>query len=384
MGFAKQNELSYYSKGLKTPKQTLVCNHHIDDYAIKKFVSSNGMSGTCSYCRRRKKTVVEFGSLLKHISSGLFYFYDDAGNSMFYDSEEGGYHGAPTFYIGELLDDEIGLEVDNNELKKDIHTAFDDSITWCKKDPYANREHEELYYSWSNFKDIIKYQNRYFFSQTSKAYEILKYTAQIIDSLNLFRFIEPDMKLFRCRQHEPKETIIRAQQIASPPFDKAIYSNRMSPAGISMFYCSFNSHSAYLETIDIHDTKRTQITTAVFTNKERLYLLDFTKIPSLPSVFDTERRKDYSSILFLKGFIHDLSMDIKRDGKEHVEYIPTQIVTEYFRYAYSGMTEVKIDGIIYPSAKIKGGTSCVLFMDHKESLNKLNLDIASLHTKNIT
>ena len=43
-------------------------------------------------------------------------------------------------------------------------------------------------------------------------------------------------------------------------------------------------------------------------------------------------------------------------AKERVEYVPTQVVTEFMRWLPAGA----IDGILYTSAQ-NGGTSCVIF-----------------------
>jgi hypothetical protein len=384
MGGAKHHQLHYNSLGLKPPIETFVCPNHIDDYAIKRHIVFNGRKGRCNYCKREKAKVVKFEFLMICISSGVNYLYDDAGNSMFYASEEGGYHGANTFDSQELIRDEVGLMVDNYELQKDIENAFDDSITWCERDPYGDREHESLYYDWSKFKDLVKHRTRYYFNNPGTVYEILNDVGRKVDSLNLFKSVPVGSKLFRCRQHDTKEIIKSASQMASPPLKYAIYSNRMSPAGISMFYCAFNRETALKETIDVRDLSKSSITVAQFQNKEELFLLDLTKLPKTPSIFDEDKRKDYSSIIFLGSFISDLSKDIKRDGKEHIEYIPTQIVTEYFRYAYEEMTKIAIDGIIYPSSKNKGKSACVLFMDHNESVERLDFKSTSISTKDVS
>lgn len=50
-----------------------------------------------------------------------------------------------------------------------------------------------------------------------------------------------------------------------------------------------------------------------------------------------------------------------RDGREHIEYVPSQVVTEFVR---SRSTEKdKIDGIRYPSAVQSGKVSYVFFAD---------------------
>lgn len=384
MGGVKQHQLHYESLGLKPPIETFVCPNHIEDYAIKKHIVLSGKKGCCSYCKSEKAKVVAFESLMEFIASGIFCFYDKAGDSMSYASEEGGYHGASTFDSQELISDEIGLMIDNYELQKDVENAFDDSITWCEKDPYGDREHDILYYDWSKFKDIVKHKIRYYFNNSGEASEILNDLGRKVDSLNLFKTISVGCKLFRCRQHEVGEKISFNSQIAAPPLKYAIHSNRMSPAGISMFYCAFDRATALKETIDISDLIKSKTTTAQFKNKEELYVLDFTKLPKVPSFFDQENRKNYSSIVFLKSFVSDLSKEIKRDGKEHIEYIPTQIVTEYFKYAFEELTGIVIDGIIYPSSKNMGRSACVLFMNHEESMEKLSFDAKSIKTVSLS
>ena len=150
----------------------------------------------------------------------------------------------------------------------------------------------------------------------------------------------------------------------------------MSPAGIAMFYGSLDLETAELEVVDSSDTKRKYLTSAVFKNKESLNLIDFTKVPTM-NIFNEKLRKDYYLITFLHDFIKDLSKPIKHDGKVHIEYVPTQILTEFFRYIHPNH-RISIDGIIYPSSKNKKGKAVVLFMNHKESLAKLNFQKESI------
>jgi hypothetical protein len=54
-------------------------------------------------------------------------------------------------------------------------------------------------------------------------------------------------------------------------------------------------------------------------------------------------------------------MPVVGDLFEHVEYVPTQIVTEFFRHAFREHDGSAIDGIRYPSSKNRGGANVVLF-----------------------
>jgi len=58
----------------------------------------------------------------------------------------------------------------------------------------------------------------------------------------------------------------------------------------------------------------------------------------------------------MHAFARDLSASVVIDGREHIEYAPTQVVTEYLRW----LPEFHVDGILFASAQ-NGGTSCVIF-----------------------
>jgi hypothetical protein len=85
-------------------------------------------------------------------------------------------------------------------------------------------------------------------------------------------------------------------------------------------------------------------------------MVNLAALPPVPSVFDPEQRKYYHDLVFLHGFTRDLSASVVLDGREHIEYVPTQVVTEYMRW----LPDVAIDGILFTSAQ-NGGTSCVIF-----------------------
>ena len=63
----------------------------------------------------------------------------------------------------------------------------------------------------------------------------------------------------------------------------------------------------------------------------------------------------------IRKFVEDLSRSIEKNGHEHIEYVPTQVVTEYFRYKFKTDKSENIHGILYPSSRNIGGICCVLF-----------------------
>ena len=112
-------------------------------------------------------------------------------------------------------------------------------------------------------------------------------------------------------------------------------------------------------------------------------MLDLTSLPRIPSRFDEKLAPDLYTLIFLHSFLEDLSAPVSKDGHEHIDYVPTQIVTEYFRYTFEELTKIAIDGIIYPSSKNKGHNACVLFYNQQETLKNLSFDRGKLTKQKI-
>jgi len=383
MGRAKEEMMDYYSRKYSKIADKNVCGNHFEDEAILDFIDNNAdEEGICSYCRlgEQEGGVLPLDVLIRFIENGIHFFYRDPNDEgVSYESAEGGWQGVPVFDAQELLQDEVSLEIDNTRLFVDIMSCFNES-EWCRRDPYFPTESQKLSYNWRYFSDLLKHKIRFVFFRTTefdknsvfeeqdKAYEILDEVGSRIniDKVNLLKIIKPGSIFYRARQHSKKDKIQSIFNIGSPPNHAVTASNRMSPIGISMFYGAFDSATAIKEVINKRNTDNPCITVAEINNINQLQVIDFTKLPEVPSIFDEKKRKNYYSILFLSEFVSDLAKEIDRDGKEHVEYVPTQVVTEYFRYVFPEFTGSKIDGIIYPSSKVKGGKCCVLFFDNTE------------------
>ena len=63
----------------------------------------------------------------------------------------------------------------------------------------------------------------------------------------------------------------------------------------------------------------------------------------------------------MQQFVQEMGKPIAHDGHEHIDYVPTQIITEYFRRQFG---PEHIDGLLYPSVQDPGGVACVLFVGH--------------------
>ncbi|WBL24254.1 HEPN-associated N-terminal domain-containing protein [Zunongwangia sp. HGR-M22] len=376
MGGAKHRMMELEEQNLMSIPDKNVCVKHINDNAIKTFIKKNYKPGYCDYCEKDLK-VVSLEELLEFMMRGISNFFEDAGNYMSYNGREGGYLGQ-IYTPDELIQERIGLETEPFRLTEDIVNSIED-IAWSEPDQYYDTERDELMYQWSYFKTLIKHKSRYLFQQnnTSKdskdAYKILKEVGRLSTKLNLIKKIDKGTFIYRCRQHEKTKEIKEKARLVAPPEKNAIYPNRFSPSGISMLYSAFDPTTAILETISREDPKKTHITISKFEITKDIYVIDYSRLPKLPSIFAHNKTRNFYLIKFLNDLVKDFTKDIKKDGKEHIEYVPTQVVTEFLRYPFNKKRKNLIEGLIYPSSKKPGDSSSVIFWNNEDCLENLEL-----------
>ena len=100
-----------------------------------------------------------------------------------------------------------------------------------------------------------------------------------------------------------------------------------------------------------------------------LRLINLTGQLDLPSLFDESARHLREKVLLLREFAEAIAEPIQKDGKEHIEYVPTQIVTEYFRHVFKAGGPTPIDGIMYRSSQSPGGVCYVLFVGNEHCID---------------
>ena len=130
---------------------------------------------------------------------------------------------------------------------------------------------------------------------------------------------------------------------------------------IPMFYGAADRKTAIAETYEPARGADAVVTAGLFKTVRDLNLLDLTALPSFPSLFDEIRRHLRPVILFLRSFVQDLSRSVEKDGREHIGYVPTQIVTEFLRHRFRANKGRRVHGILYPSSRGEDGICCVLF-----------------------
>ena len=345
------------------------------DYAIKRFINENGEIHICDWTKKSSKCI-SFSDLIEFIDERILSEYVEPFEAgAIYDKEETFYEDR---FPGLMIQNSIEVVTDwFVETPYEILDEIADRLTheyWTRKDMYIPSHGEYLAKGWEEFTQIIKHKVRYmFFSDKLKRrtpsyedysdpYTILEEIKKgIIQHKLITEFKENELNVFRARQHDCDIELKTADELGSPP-ERIAQANRLSPAGISMFYGAFEKDTAVIEIVDISKTKDS-ITIGKFINIKRLRLIDFSKLQWI-SLFDTEKEELRESYVLLGRYRDDLNLPISNDGSQHIDYIPTQIVTEYLKNSFVTDDGKEIHGIVYPSAKRKNYNNVVLFFDN--------------------
>lgn len=371
MGRAKAMMMEEQAQGFYSMK-TRVCANCIDEDALREFILQEGETGEpCSYCdaSEQNEATVEFNDFVKKILTGI---RSEWGNP----SDEG--VGWEQGWVGDVQDtydvltENLEIEFANQSLFNDVVFSLRDN-EWCRKNFYELPLHKALLYGWEEFTNVVKYVSRYVFlnrNDSSSEYrgseeippsDFLYTFGEVLSRCNLLSDLATGTPLYRLRTHSKNETLNSAAELGAPPNTVAVISNRMSAAGIAAFYGAFKVETAIAETCSAV-TEPTSATVGHFKTIRNLCVADFTKLPEIPSVFVPNSHLMRHSVLFLRDFLRDFTAPIEKDGREHIEYVPTQIVAEYLRFIYRAPDGRPIDGIIYESSRNEGSKACVLFI----------------------
>ncbi len=364
MGLAKNDFIECRERGYGH-SSSVVCHECIGNKIIKNFIRTNGTLQECTYCKNRRKSL-DLERIMPLIMGGVYFKYGLAVEELPYEK---GYVGN-TYDTSEIIVEDLADDIDaqNDKIIEDIVGIMDDEV-WCDANPFSDKREDTDYYDWQSFCKLVKEKIRYVFYR-AEAENINKDPAQILDTiaeyadkLKLIRKIDRNASLYRCRTSEKEAWFSEVADLAPPPTEYAS-AGRMNAAGINVFYLTLDSKTALFET---NEQGKDYATVACFKVKESITVLDLTKIKKkLPSVFDAENRDNRSAILFLERFSHSIS---QKATSKNTDYVPTQIVTEYFRYVAKNHGS-KYDGIMYESAQNPNGICLALFLSREDVLAK--------------
>lgn len=347
-----------------------VCEECIEDEALRRVVSKRAESERCSYCG--KSPAAYLPEVLDAIRSAIASEYGRLEDNLDNDGQ------VPEHFDIEQLFSEEGFHLSNDTLMQDIVGSFGDQVF------ARNKEQVFLaslpFDAWTGFKHLVMHERRYTFgsvgSELSKELDrllwsprnLLSNIGDVINDWSLLVEVDQSLEMWRAQLHKTGDTLKVPDRFTSPPIKFARYANRMSPAGISMFYGSDQFETAAREIVDAGEVHDGESVSAIrFRPKQPFLILDLTKLPERHSFFDEYDADGRIGVRFLSSFARDVSRPIKKDGREHIEYVPTQVFTEYVRHEVKTDLDLPIKGIKYNSSR--DGNGCyVIFADDLECL----------------
>ncbi|MCX5046272.1 HEPN-associated N-terminal domain-containing protein [Aldersonia sp. NBC_00410] len=399
MGIAKNAAIAAEGRGYRWTDQAL-CPAHTYDSVLNAVITANLSETSCSYCLAtggdgETPVAAPLDTFLEAFMAGVYLLYEPAEDSgvpvaegewitTVYDSDE---------VVRTVMDHATAGRGDNDALTADITAALTTS-DWVDKDWQRLSPDRVMHYSWESFKTLVKHSTRFFFGSmvSSPDDETLPASGFFAELARLIAEIpeiypSPCPVLYRGRMTATEPDIAEyasATALGPPPPERAA-ANRMSPAGISMFYGSTDLDTAVAE-IGAHSSYGHAVT-GEFTPAREIRLIDLTKLPRLPSIFAPRCAGRYYAILFLRKFINDLTLPIDLDGREHIDYVPTQVFTEYLRYSFPA----RVDGLMFGSSQGSGANVVVFYgpefcsdkgSEHEST--RLSLDPASVSKHRVT
>jgi HEPN/RES N-terminal domain 1/RES domain len=239
-----------------------LCADCFDDGHVKAFIEDSAARRRCTYCGKRSQKnniAAPVDDVIERLFEAISRCYGDAWTSgSSWDSEDQRYLNE-TWDTEDIVSRFVELSQDDStELYQDIVNAFP-SRDWSSVDPWSSTYAEILEWGWTRFVNAVKHHRRFFFTRREEEDDILRDPESLNPGELLERFgkgcahsgliktIPEGTTILRCRPRTRRsERFTKARELGPPP-SKFARQNRMSPAGIPMFYGSDNKQTALAE-----------------------------------------------------------------------------------------------------------------------------------------
>lgn len=352
-----------------------VCLDHVRDPVLRNSLSEATSELECNFCGRSEPDggvpfavpMDELGDRVWEAATWLYQWTEDV---QFYDgeplSDEALYETVEVIYdtVEDAIDPEYSMPIVDRLVQ--ATSATDYWVGSERADPSA--------IGWAGFARTVRFESRFVVIGNSKRPgfedEPPARIAAFLDAL--LAYVESDLvielpagsPLYRGRMADDAgalRVLVDAEpstMLGAAPPNKA-EAGRLSPSGIGLFYAADDLETAVAE-IALHSAYD-QAVIGAFRTTRAYKVLDFTRpLTELPSIFatDAESRRRWTFARFKKHFTDMIAAPVVLDGREAVDYIPTQVVAEWLRF----VPETRIDGIAWPSHLTRGeGKNVMLF-----------------------
>lgn len=352
-----------------SPTDDNMCLAHISDVHLYRRVERFAEDGDCTICLTDGLTPSGQVVNLEHVARAV---EEVARNS--YDHEGWISDGAQILDLLTTEEVVMALLEDAMELEAlDLTVALTASLIGEESrwfEPFGMGHEEGIEYEWDTFEERVKHESRLLLkphpgraqSAPVRNYafvESLLYLAE--ERAGLIRTLRRGTKLYRARSERDApefEHIARespARELGPAPRERAS-AGRMNAQGVPMFYVALDQETACAEVAS--HSPYDEAVVGRFIVQRPLRVLDLTIVPEPRSIYDDTAVDDVDERLnSLSTYRERITRPVILDGNHPVDYAPTQVITDAFRY----WPEQPLDGIMYPSRVSEGGTNIVLF-----------------------
>lgn len=258
--------------------------------------------------------------------------------------------------MAEYLDESTYVDIQHGE------EPFFGREEGYEETPVSDYEYQEL---WESFCNSVQHDTRFF---NEHAIGILK---GIFDGIKSGKLEDGRSPIYEIGRGTRIDSVFRARVVRSgadmlrfvnnpskelgPPPKNIATTDRMNPAGVSVFYGALDEHTC---TAELRLAVGESAVLGKFRIARNLRVLDFTRFKEFQgpvSMFDPSFSSVISQRKFLRRFRHEITRPIRPTDQE-ISYVPTQAVAEYLAKIH----KPPIDALINPSAQTKEGRNIVI------------------------
>jgi len=348
-----------------------VCFECVGEEYVSSHIETVGTLQLCAFCGNSRKSIT-LEDLANLVNDALAWNFTEADEEPVIDP-----NSDKVYYElgGELLRFAIAetLLIDEpltKALLKELATSQDPAFDYDDNELHIETIEPSAYHysgDWTEFAETIKHHKRYFDEEAVQRLETILLGADRFvspEGHTALRTISPgdvDALFYRARHANSESTrlamCLAPQKELGPPPPQAAVAGRMNPAGISVFYGSFEPLTCISE---IRVPVGGLAAIASFTILRPIRVLDLTAFDEGPehiSYFDRNRLEILGHMLFLAEFHREMRRPVLPQD-EAIDYIPTQVVSDFLAHRFTP----QLDGLIYSSSlTTPAGRNIVLF-----------------------
>ncbi|BBD03373.1 MULTISPECIES: HEPN-associated N-terminal domain-containing protein [Sphingobium] len=356
-----------------------VCGTCLADEGLAEAAATLAGARQCDFCGRRFRSerAVSIDLIAAYIMGCIAQDYDIPENVLFLDPESDNGWAGMTWDKWEIVQDHLSTEW---EVAEAVSSILDDDRQWCERNPGQWLPSRQLGEAWESFSRYVKHSSRFMFLREDEqprgyhdrqdddfvpATAMLDLLGDAVRSAGLIRTLGTGTRIYRARAVGEGQPWHRSAADLGPPpeSDNGPPAGRMNAAGIAIFYGALDPETPLHEALQSNG----RVAMGVFSPLRPLRLLDLSGQAPLPyvGIFHNATRGQRGLAQFMSAFIDDIARISARDGREHIDYVPAQIVTEYFRRVFR-IDDAALDGIIYPSTRSAQGRNIALFVQRDD------------------